>query len=151
MTAKTYQLNFDGYWREPAISHLPAKSGIYGVYACVHNRAKGTVTLNRLIYIGEAGDVCDRVANHEKWPVWRRQLRQGEELCFNAALIAGDSDRQRAEAAMIFERKPVCNTEYVDSFPFEATTITTSGCNALMQVMFTVLRTIKNTLSAFSR
>jgi hypothetical protein len=31
MAAKTCALTFDGYWREPNISGLPAKSGIYGV------------------------------------------------------------------------------------------------------------------------
>jgi hypothetical protein len=53
-------------------------------------------------------------------------------LCFNAALIVGESDRQRAEAAMIFKHKPHCNTTYVDAFPFDTTTVSTSGKDALM-------------------
>jgi hypothetical protein len=56
----------NGYWRAPDASGLPAKSGIYGVYACVHNTQGETVTLKRLLYLGEAANVQERVANHEK-------------------------------------------------------------------------------------
>jgi len=143
MAAKTYALTFDGYWREPNISGLPAKSGIYGVYACTFNETERTVDLKRLLYIGEAADVQGRVAGHEKLPAWKRQLKQGEVLCFNAALISPEADRQRAEAAMIFEHKPPCNTECMDSFPFDTTTVMTGGKNALMQPSFTVVRTEK--------
>lgn len=143
MAAKSYALTFDGYWREPNISGLPAKSGIYGVYACTYNEAGRTVSINRLLYIGEAGDVQSRVAGHEKLPAWKRQLKQGEVLCFNAALISPETDRQRAEAAMIFKHKPPCNTEYVDNFPFDTTTVTTGGKNSLMHASFTVVRTEK--------
>lgn len=44
--------------------------------------------LKRLLYIGEAADVQGRVASHEKLPAWKRQLKQGEVLCFNAAIIS---------------------------------------------------------------
>ena len=33
MAAKSYSLDYDGYWRVPNISGLPANSGIYCVYA----------------------------------------------------------------------------------------------------------------------
>ena len=49
-------------------------------------------------------------------------------------LIGGQADWERAEAAMIFKHKPPCNTQFVESFPFDTTTITTSGKNALMNV-----------------
>lgn len=151
MAAKSYALSFEGYWREPNISSLPAKSGIYGVYACTFNTQEKTVSINRLLYIGEGADVQARVAGHEKWPDWKRQLKQGEVLCLNAALISPEADRQRAEAAMIFKHKPPCNTEYVENFPFDTTTITTSGKNALMQPSFTVNRTEKATTASFAR
>ena len=141
MTTKTYKLEFDGYWSEPNISGLPAKSGIYCVYGCTYNATSKTVSIKRLIYIGEAENIQTRVANHEKWDQWRRYLKTGEQLCFNAALISGNTDRQRAEAAMIFKHKPPCNTEYVNSFPFDQTTIHTSGRNALLYPYFKVFRT----------
>lgn len=141
MVAKSYDLEFDGYWRERKASGVPAKSGIYGVYAATHNQGNDTVTLNRLLYIGESENVRDRVTNHEKWEKWRLQLRAGEELCFNMAPIGPAADRERAEAAMIYEYKPPCNEEYVHSFPFDQTTITTRGRNALMRERFTVYPT----------
>src|ERR1700720_562731 len=95
---KSYALEFDGYWREPNVSGLLAKSGIYCVYACMHNTAEKTVSLKRLLYIGEAADVRDRAQSHDQWTKWRNQLKTGEELCVSAALISGESDRQRAEA-----------------------------------------------------
>lgn len=151
MAAKSYALTFDGYWREPNISGLLAKSGIYGVYACTYNAAEKTVSINRLLYIGEAGDVQARVAGHEGLPAWKRQLKQGEVLCVNAALISPEADRQRAEAAMIFKHKPPCNREYVDNFPFDTTTVTTGGKSKLMQLSFTVVRTEKTEARAYGR
>lgn len=150
MVAKAYQLDFDGYWREPNADSLPARSGIYGVYAAVHNQAAKTVTLNRLLYIGEAADVKGRVSNHNLLSDWKRHLKAGEVLCFNAALIGPEADRQRAEAAMIFKHKPPCNTEYVDSVPFGTTTVRTSGKNALMEASFTVTRTEKAAVGAYT-
>jgi excinuclease UvrABC nuclease subunit len=138
LVQKSYSLEFDGYWLEAGLGNLPAKSGIYGVYRCTYDKVQNTVSLRELIYIGEAADVRDRVSGHNKWSAWRAQLKSGEVLCFNAALIGGESDRQRAEAAMIFKHKPRCNTTYVDAFPFDTTTVSTSGKNALIQSSFTV-------------
>jgi len=141
MTEKTYNLEFDGYWRTPKINGMPAKSGIYCVYACTYNPRERTVSLQRLLYIGESENVRSRVSNHESWGDWKRKLRSGEELCFNAALIAPEAARERSEAAMIFKHKPPCNSEYVNSFPFDKTTVRTSGENALLSSVFTVHRT----------
>jgi excinuclease UvrABC nuclease subunit len=141
MAAKSYALNFDGYWRAPNISKLPASSGIYCVYACTHNVQEKTVSIRLLLYICEAENVKERVPNHERWEDWEQELLRGEVLCFNAALIAPEPDRQRAEAAMIHHHKPPCNVEYVDSFPFDQTTISTSGKNAKLDSQFTVYRT----------
>src|SRR5262245_37662391 len=97
MAAKTYDLSFDGYWRAPNKDQLPAKSGIYCVYACTYDASNKTVDIKRLLYIGEAENIRDRVANHDGWNKWERQLKSGEVLCFNAALISPTADRQRAE------------------------------------------------------
>ena len=141
MAAKSYSLDYDGYWRAPKISGLPAKSGIYCVYACVHNVTEKTVTLRRLLYIGEAENVHNRVAKHERWGDWVRELKAGEELCFNAAPISPAADRERAEAAMIHHHKPPCNVEYVNAFPFDTTTVGTRGKNAKLDGHFTVYTT----------
>ena len=141
MAAKSYSLDYDGYWRAPNISGLPAQAGIYCVYACVHNVTEKTVTLRRLLYIGEAENVRNRVAKHERWDDWVRELKAGEELCFNAALISPTADRERAEAAMIHHHKPPCNVEYVNAFPFNTTTVSTRGKNEKLDGHFTVYTT----------
>lgn len=141
MTAKTYTLDFEGYWRAPNIGGLPANSGIYCVYVCTYNSHNKTVSLRRLLYIGEAANVRSRVAEHGRWKDWERKLKLGEELCFNAALISPASDRERAEAAMINQHKPPCNVEYVNSFPFDQTAIRTMGKNTLLEASFTVYPT----------
>lgn len=145
MALRSYSLDFDGYWREPNVAGLPAASGIYPVYACTYDAVGQTVSINRLLYIGESGNVRERISNHECWPTWKRYLRQGEVICISAALVAPEADRQRAEAAMIFHHKPPANTEYVDEFPFDTTTITTSGRNAKLTPKFTVTTTIRRT------
>jgi excinuclease UvrABC nuclease subunit len=141
MAAKSYALDFGGYWREPNVSGLPAVSGVYGVYACIYDVREKTVSLRKLLYIGEAADVRGRVMSHERWNDWRRALQRGEELCFNAAAIGPQDDRQRAEAAMVHEHKPPLNVEYVDTFPYDVTTVSTQGRNALMKALFTVYPT----------
>ena len=138
MAAKSYTLEFDGYWRESKIASLPARSGIYCVYACTYNAYRDTISIRKLLYIGESENIRERVRGHERWDAWRSKLQHGEELCFNAALIRPESDRERAEAAMIYEHKPPCNVEYVNHFPFDTTSIQTTGKNCLLKARFTV-------------
>jgi excinuclease UvrABC nuclease subunit len=149
MTA-TYALEFNGHFREHNISWMPSGSGIYVVYACT-DRPYQTVSLERLLYIGEAANVRDRVANHEKRSEWKQQLQRGEALCFNAALIAGESDRRQAEAAMIFSHKPPCNTEYRDHFPFDTTAISVTGSSDLMNPNILAYRTEISPILAYAR
>lgn len=104
MAAKSYALEFDGYWREPNVGGLPARSGIYGVYACTYDTYERTVSLVPLLNVGEAADVRSRVDSHDQWQTWKQHLTNGEVICVNAALIGPDADRQRAEAAV--ERAP---------------------------------------------
>ena len=136
MAAKNYSLTYDGYWREIHINSIPSQSGIYSVYACKYNESKKTVSIRKLIYIGESENVNRRINGHEKRHDWRRHLQSGEVLCFNFAPI--NVDRVRTEAAMIHHHKPPVNTEYVNSFPYDATTMQTSGMNAFLDARFTV-------------
>lgn len=136
MAAKNYSLKYDGYWREININGIPRQSGIYSVYACKYSVSEKTVSIRKLIYIGESENVNSRINGHEKWPDWRRHLQSGEELCLSFAPI--NIDRVRAEAAMIHHHKPPVNTEYVKTFPYDATTMQTSGMNSLLSNSFTV-------------
>jgi len=138
MAYEEINLNFKGYRRKVKISTLPEISAIYGVYTCTYDKKAGSVSLKKLIYIGEAQNLRKRIANHEKWEDWESHLNSNEIICFNYAKI--DDLRERAEAAMIYRHKPPENTEYADNFPFDKTKITTDGQNALMTKTFTVER-----------
>lgn len=136
---KELELDFDGYWLEPDISGLLSKSGIYCVYTCIHNKKEKNVSIKELIYIGESGDVNERISGHEKWETWKKQCKKGEVICISCALISS-GDRNRGEAAMIYKHQPPVNTEYKNSFPFDNTKITTTGKNMLLSSSFTVER-----------
>jgi hypothetical protein len=133
--AKKISLNFAGYWREVNKGKIPVQSGIYLVYVDKYNESEGTVMLDKLIYIGEAEDIHSRITNHEKWPDWRRYVSEGSEICFSFASVT-NPDRERAEAALIYYHKPPCNDEYIHAFPFEDTTVESSGqCDQLSSPM----------------
>ena len=134
---KTISLNFRGYWREPKKAFVPEVSGVYCVYACTYNADTNEVYLRGLIYVGESSNVRDRLANHERLKDWMQRLKTGEILCYSVAEV-GSNDRERAEAAVIYRHKPPCNTEYVNRFPFESTTIETSGEHWFLKDVFAV-------------
>jgi hypothetical protein len=124
--AKTISLQFDGYWLQSAVSSIPAEPGIYLVYAGSYNVATDKVSIRQLVYIGESADVCDRIANHDRWNDWSSHLLTDEILIFGVA-PATSPDRERAEAALIHHHKPVENVECVDSFPHDETKVVSSG------------------------
>lgn len=138
MFSNNYNLSFSGYWLQANVGSMPSGSGIYCVYTCTYNLQLNQVNIRRLIYIGEAENVQQRVSGHEKWKDWKRHLSVGEQLCFSTAAITYSADRDRAEAALIFWHKPTGNAEYVNRFPFQNTGITTSGRNALLASQFSV-------------
>ena len=140
MAVKTINIEFNGFWRDKKKSGVPAKSGVYCVYECKYRKTENPVSLLALIYIGESNDVKDRIAGHEKYEDWLKHVGNGNELCYSIGAI-GITDRGRAEAAMIFKHKPPENDEYMDSFPFDKTTMSLTGKTALLNTNFTVERT----------
>ncbi len=141
MSAKTIKIKFEGYWRDKKKSGVPAQSGVYCVYECKYNEANDRVSfLITLIYIGEADNVRERIANHEKYQDWLKHVRSGNELCFSFGSVLS-ADRERAEAAMIFKHKPPENEEYMYSFPFDRTTMFLSGKIKFLKKWFMLNRT----------
>ena len=67
---KTISLTFDGYWLEANKNELPSKPGIYCVYACTYNKDVNTVSIRKLIYVGESENVHDRIDGHERLEDW---------------------------------------------------------------------------------
>lgn len=143
MAQKNITLTFDGYWREQKQGSVPPSSGVYCVYTATYNQMQNTVTLHNLVYIGEAGNVQQRLANHERRNDWARHLGWGQELCFSFAPVQ-TADRVQCEAALINQHKPPANTEYVDVFPYDPTTITISGRAEMLQSGFTVANPLRN-------
>ena len=140
MAYQTYSLDFNGYWRESDWSSLPAVSGIYCIYAGTPNDEEDTVSLRCVLYIGESSNVRSRVPEDpaQRRNKWASKLREGEELYASCAKISPSNARERAEAAMIFHHKPPCNVEYKNNFPFDRTTVNTSGRNRFLSNSFTV-------------
>lgn len=140
MAEKTIAIDFEGYRRDKNKGGLPAISGVYCVYSCTYDVNENIVSIHKLIYIGEAGDIKSRIADHEKYNDWLKYVDKGDELCFSYGAVES-SDRLRAEAAMIFKHNPPENVEYTDSFPFDKTIMSLSGKTAKLHTNFTVNRT----------
>ena len=98
MVARSYKVEFDGYWNEAGIDEMPNESGVYVVYGSL-DKTMTTIDLRLLIYIGEAEKVGERLTNHEKKPTWHKYLGIGENFRFAFGPVAG-TDRERVEAAL---------------------------------------------------
>lgn len=130
---------FDGYWREVHAGGIPPESGVYCVYDATFDASAQTVSLRKLIYVGESANVQRRIRAHEKKPLWKRELGPQGVLCYSFAPLSRP-ERERGEAAIIFQHKPPTNEEYVHSFPFPETTMALHGKTALLRAYFTVRR-----------
>ena len=137
MNTNIYHLIFRGYWLSTAIDSIPAESGIYCVYACETNANSRNLALKELVYIGESENVRNRIERHENWPVWECRLDSKYALCFSFASVP-DSSRVRLEAACIHEHKPPVNFEFVETFPYDRTSVDISGETGLLRSRFTV-------------
>jgi len=120
---------------------IPNQPGIYLIYVCRYDKSNDTVTLLKLVYIGEADKVRDCIQNHEMSTEWTKEASYGSELCFSFAPITHRADRRRAEAALLFKHKPACNIEYREYFSFDETTVNSEGQCALLVPSFTVSKT----------
>ena len=137
-TIKSYSLNFNGYWREINKDKVPCKSGIYLVYRCVYNDKSNTVGLKDIIYIGQAENIHNRIANHNRFSDFNTQLQRGEELCYSVAEVS-KSDLDVVENALIFAQKPVLNDQLKDSFNYGAVTVKVDGrCACMKYTDFTI-------------
>ena len=137
MIAETFNIKIDGYWKDVNKAGIPNHSGVYFVYECTCNEEDKIVKTHKLIYIGESDKVRDRIANHEKYNDFEKHVRPGNTLCYSTGPVS-DTYRERVEAAYIYKHKPPENEEYTDSFPFNQTTVNSSGNTALLYPSFTV-------------
>ena len=109
--AKTITLVFKGYRWDVDKDGLDEYSGVYLVYRCKQDPQDNTISIKELLYIGEAENIRDRICNdQEKRECWEGELKTDEVLCYSRA-PAVESDQKRAEAALIFKLKPICNDQ----------------------------------------
>jgi len=139
MAEKIFNQEFKGYWLQKNVLELPNHSGVYIVQAYIYNKEKDNVSLIRLIYIGKADNINDRVNNHEKLVDWKKELKQGEELCYSCTNVSTDYN-ERVEAALINSNQPIVNVEYKNSFPFDTTVINSNGLFMMLRKKIKVIR-----------
>ena len=139
---KTIYLNYEGYWRQVNFGSVPTYSGVYSFQECRYN-ADNTVTLMKLLYVGQAVNCRERIQNHEKLSTLVKSLSPGNELCVHTAPIT-DPDKSRAENALVYYHKPPFNETLKDSFNYDRTNISCSGKYSLLSRSFTVERTISS-------
>jgi hypothetical protein len=127
MSAQTFDLVFNGYWREAKLSGIPAQSGVFCVYVCTHDPVDKMVVLQHLIHIGETGNANSTIAQSTLWPVWNgARDNDRQQICFNFAPAESRYRRQIA-ATLIHAHKPATNDEFKTNFPYGSTVVTVSG------------------------
>lgn len=127
-----FDISFKGYRRDCNKATLPDYSGIYIVYRCKYNTEDNTVTLNEIIYIGQALDLNQRLNKHEKYDSFTNECKQGEELCFSYAKVAKE-DLDIVENAIVFAEKPRLNERLVDNYNHEDAQFNITGECALLK------------------
>ena len=135
--SKTITLNFNGCYET---KDLPTKdyqcSGIYIVYAGKPTENNGC-NLTKLLYIGESENVGSRPGKtHESYKEWCSYLEDGEKLFYTFSKVSG-SDREQAEAALIFHHQPPCNEQNTESFDYSETRIIITGVDEFLDTDFT--------------
>lgn len=137
MPAQFFFVHIDGYWSESRIAGIPDHAGIFFVYTGTFIASLQGASLRSLIYIGAADNVYDRIRQHEKRKDWESFLNEGEELWFSTAKIPA-VNCARLKAAFVNRHKPPANTEFINEFPFNRTTIHAHGMINLLQPDFTL-------------
>ena len=128
-----YNVTFKGYRRDVNKDGLPSYGGIYMVYCCKYNENEQTVTLKRLIYIGKAINLHDRICNHNRYEDFNRQLQQGEQLCYSYASVS-PNEVNVVENGLIFMQKPNLNDDLKESFNYPDSEFSIEGACALLRM-----------------
>lgn len=136
-----YALDFDGYWTYGSEGFLPGFAGIYCVYSCTNNRPEKTVAIEKLLYIGQARNIRERLQSHDDFANWVSELGHGKTLCYSYAPLPWKS-LDICEAALIFHMKPLFNKIGERGFHHDKTHVTTKGCNRFLESDFVVSRTL---------
>ena len=108
------------------------------VYRCIYDSTSDKVTLNEIIYIGQAEDLNERLNNHDKYSRFQNACESGEEICYAYANVSMD-DLDIVENALVFAQKPSLNSDLVDSYNHESAAFLVEGkCKLLEYTDFTI-------------
>lgn len=111
-------LKMHGWFTETKQPRLPDETGLYLVFGGSPAKEKGYANINHLIYIGQAQDIKDRIADHEKKPKFEDKLAEGESLYYYCVYLKNE-DLDESEGAMIkyFNRHAdIINDKCTESF-----------------------------------
>jgi hypothetical protein len=139
MTSITLSPKMLGYWNDQTLREVPDESGIFCVLRAGPDPSGGDTVVRELLYIGEHRDVRYRIEHHEDRARWQACLKEGEALWYSVGLC-GYVNRERLEAAMVHAHKPPLNRDYLDTFPFDETTVHLYGKRDKLLAMFTLQR-----------
>ncbi len=137
MAEATIIIDINGYWREEDLSIILSHPGVFFVYESKFDPDELTVDLLSLIYIGEAQNIRERIRTHEKLNLWKTLIQPDSELCF----ATGDVEEyflERVKTAYVFGNNPVANYGHVTQFPFDTTTLISTGKTALLKPILTI-------------
>lgn len=137
MAAKTYNVTIEGYWRYKNKEAIPNHSGLYFVYEALYHPRSDSITLIKLLFVGQSENVHDHIINEKKETPWQEHINVGSELAFSSGFV-DRSHLNRLETAYIFRHKPPCNKEFKDIFPFDQTSVFSTGKTALLDTHFTI-------------
>lgn len=105
----TYKPVFLGSPRPFSTTYMPSFGGLYAIL--VHD-ATCSPRPYRLIYLGKAGDLSERVCgSHEKYESWMRAAC-GAQLFVAFYLMANELARTSAERRLIEHYRPECNKTF---------------------------------------
>ncbi len=130
--SKVFNLNFKGYWRDCNKKGIPNISGIYIVYNCTYNSEKDTVTLNEIVYIGQAENVNERISFHDKRGLFIKTCSGEGNLCYAIAEVDKD-DLDLVENALVYAQQPPLNDRLKDKFNYPMAEFHIEGRCALMK------------------
>ncbi|MDZ4846385.1 MAG: hypothetical protein SH857_12635 [Chitinophagales bacterium] len=91
----------------------------------------------RLVYVGEAENVCDGILAFITTFEQFNYVRYGNTLCYHAAAVERDV-RVRIQAAFVYAHKPPANNRYKYRFPFAPTHIISTGKTGFLKLNFAV-------------
>lgn len=139
MAERTFKQEFIGYYTdckyfEPTIKYIPENSGVFLVYKGVQMN-ESVYDIDELIYIDVAENLKESIENNPKKSIWRDHVGESYDLFYSVTFV-DIAYMEILKAALVFSSKPILNKEYIESFPFDKTTVICEGaCNGLDDVI----------------